>query len=45
MIMERIKRYDMTGITDSIHDGWDKKVHAVFNDVADEVLERLKEAE
>lgn len=45
MVMERIKRYDMTGITDNPHDGWDKKVHKVFADVADEVLARLKEAE
>ncbi|EKP98603.1 ParA family protein [Lacticaseibacillus paracasei] len=45
MIMERIKRYDMTGITDNIHDGWDKKVHMVFSAVADEIVQRLKEAE
>ncbi|MFD1441668.1 ParA family protein [Lacticaseibacillus hegangensis] len=41
MIMERIKRMDMTGITDDLHDGWDKKVHAVFDDVADEIVKRL----
>lgn len=41
MIMERIKRMDMTGITDNPHDGWDKKVHAIFDDVAQEIIDRL----
>lgn len=45
MVMERIKRYDMTGITDSAHDGWDKKVHKIFTDVAEEVLTRLEEVD
>lgn len=41
MLMERIKRMDMTGITDNPRDSWDKKVHASFNGVAEEILERL----
>ena len=43
MTMERIKRYDMYGITDNKHDGWDNKVHKTFDAIADELLERLRE--
>lgn len=42
-IMERIKRMDMTGITDSPKDTWDKKVHEAFGLVAKEILQRLEE--
>jgi chromosome partitioning protein len=41
MLMERIKRMDMTGITDNPRDAWDKRVHESFNSVANEILERL----
>ena len=41
MLMERIKRMDMTGITDNQHDVWDKKVHHAFMGVAEEILKRL----
>lgn len=43
--MERIKRMDMTGITDQSNDGWDKKVHKAFDGVADEIIERLGDAQ
>lgn len=43
MIMERIKRMDMTGITDNKKDVWDKRVHAAFTGVAKEIIERLGE--
>lgn len=42
MIMERIKRMDMTGITDSKSDTWDKRVHEAFTGVAKEIIERLE---
>lgn len=41
MQMERIKRMDMTGITDNSKDVWDNKVHDVFTKTADEMLRRL----
>jgi len=40
-IMERIKRMDMTGITDNPKDIWDKKVHSSFKGVGEEILKRL----
>lgn len=40
-LMERVKRMDMTGITDNSRDSHDKKVHAVFSAVADELIERI----
>ncbi len=43
MQMERVKRMDMTGITDNPSDSWDKKTHAAFKGVANEILERLGE--
>lgn len=43
-IQSRVKRYDMTGITDAPTDVWDKKVHQSFDLVTDELLKRLKEA-
>lgn len=41
--MERIKRMDLTGISDNPSDAWDKKVHQAFTDVASEIVERLGE--
>lgn len=43
MQMERIKRYDMTGITDNKKDMWDKQVHEIFGNTADEIIRRLEE--
>ncbi|EAW7488687.1 ParA family protein, partial [Campylobacter jejuni] len=40
-IMERIKRMDMTGITDNGKDIHDKRVHQIFDGVASELVERL----
>ncbi|WP_203664729.1 ParA family protein [Lacticaseibacillus sp. 53-4] len=40
-IQSRVKRYDMTGITDNPHDIWDKKVHHSFDLVAEELVARL----
>lgn len=42
MIMERVKRMDLTGITDGKTDIWDKKTHKVFTDVAKEIIKRLE---
>lgn len=42
-IMERIKRMDMTGITDLSNDVHDRKVHEKFTSVAKEMLTRLGE--
>lgn len=42
-IMERIKRMDMTGITDDLKDVHDRKVHEKFTSVAKEMLKRLGE--
>lgn len=39
--MERIKRMDLTGISDNPSDAWDKKVHEAFAGVANEIIERL----
>lgn len=41
-IMERVKRMDMTGITDAPRDMHDRRVHEVFTGVANEILERLE---
>ena len=41
-IMERIKRMDMTGITDNPHDIHDKRVHDKFLNVANELIQRLE---
>lgn len=38
--MERLKRYDLTGITNE--DMHDKKVNKVYNDVTDEFIKRLE---
>lgn len=41
--MERLKRFDLTGITDD--DLHDKRVHKKYTDVANEVMEKIKERE
>lgn len=41
MTMERVKRMDLTGITDGKTDIWDKRTHKVYMGVANEILERL----
>ena len=41
MTMERVKRMDMTGITDGKNDIWDKRTHQAYINVAKEILERL----
>lgn len=41
MTMERVKRMDITGITDGKTDIWDKKTHKSYIGVANEILERL----
>ena len=40
MNMERLKRFDITGITDE--DMHDRRVHKVYNDIAKEFIERLQ---
>ena len=42
LIQSRIKRYDMTGITDNHKDMWDKKVHKAYADVAQEMITKLE---
>lgn len=42
-LQERIKRMDMTGITENEHDIWDKKVEKTFSDLADELIKRIEE--
>lgn len=41
MTMERVKRMDITGITDGKNDIWDKRTHQAYINVAKEILERL----
>lgn len=43
MAMERIKRYDMTGITEDSRSVWDKSTHSVYKSVAIEVVKRLED--
>lgn len=43
-LMERVKRMDMTGITDNSSDVHDKNVHKKFTDVAKEIINRLGDA-
>ena len=40
-IMERVKRMDMTGITDNDRDAWDRKTQNAYKAVAEEIIERL----
>lgn len=42
MIMARVKRMDITGITDGETDMWDKRTHKAFADVGDEIISKLK---
>lgn len=42
-LQERIKRMDMTGITENSHDIWDKRVEETFSKLTDEVVRRLRE--
>lgn len=39
--MERLKRFDVTGITCNERDTHDKKVHAIYKSLAEEFLERM----
>lgn len=41
-LMERIKRFDMTGITNNPKDQHDRRVHETFMGVSKEVISRLK---
>lgn len=40
-MMQRLKRYDRTGITDNSKDIHDKRVHDIYESVTDEILERI----
>ncbi|MFT9457473.1 MAG: ParA family protein [Liquorilactobacillus hordei] len=40
--MARLKRFDRTGITDNVKDVNDRRVHAVYNEVVEETLNRIK---
>lgn len=42
--MERVKRMDITGITDRPNDKWDQMVQNTYEKVANETIERLKKA-
>lgn len=42
LVQNRVKRFDLTGITDRTNDIWDKKVHHSFDLVTDEMLKRLE---
>jgi chromosome partitioning protein len=41
MQMERVKRYDLTGITNAENSRWDNETHKAYAKVADEMLERV----
>lgn len=43
--MERIKRWDIMGITNNNKDRFDRIVHAVFEGLAEEFIERIEEYE
>lgn len=43
LAMERVKRYDLTGITESSMSVWDKATHSAYTEVAKELLSRLEE--
>ncbi len=40
--MARLKRFDRTGITDKRVDINDRRVHKIYNDLLDEIHERIK---
>lgn len=42
--MERVKRYDMTGITVNHRDAWDRATHSAYKAVAQEFITRLEAA-
>src|SRR5699024_5826231 len=42
LIQSRVKRFDMTGITDNSKDMWDKKAHNAYKAVAEEMIARLE---
>lgn len=44
-LQERIKRMDMTGITENKNDIWDRKVEETFSKITDEIIDRLKDEE
>lgn len=39
--MERVKRYDLTGITENSKNVWDKATHSVYTAVAKEMINKL----
>ena len=39
--MNRLKRFDRTGITDNTKDIHDKRVHAIYSELINELLERI----
>lgn len=41
--MERVKRYDLTGITENEKSIWDRATHSAYNAVARELLHRLED--
>ncbi|WP_034994710.1 ParA family protein [Liquorilactobacillus vini] len=40
--MERVKRYDLTGITENNKNVWDKATHSVYTAVAKEMINKLE---
>ncbi|MVF16008.1 ParA family protein [Fructilactobacillus sanfranciscensis] len=44
MAMERVKRYDLTGITENDKSVWDRATHSAYKVVAKEVIERLEDS-
>lgn len=40
--MERVKRYDLTGITENNNSVWDKATHSAYNAVAKEFISRME---
>lgn len=44
-LMERVKRMDITGITDDPHDVWDQRTLNRYKDVANELIEKVKSEE
>ena len=41
-LMERVKRMDLTGITDEPHDAWDQRTQKKYMDVAKELLSKIE---
>lgn len=42
-LMERVKRMDITGITDNPHDTWDQRTLNTYKNVAKELVNKIKE--